>query len=257
MVVTIFVNPTQFGPAEDFARYPRTLEADLELAERAGAVAAFVPTADEIYPRGLEAAARDAAAFPLPPTATEPGLEDRVRPGHFGGVCLVVARLFELFRPSIAYFGEKDWQQLRVISQMVERCADGRGGEGVPSFPRLRIAACPIVREASGLAMSSRNRYLSQQDQSRARTLASALRDAQAGVAGASASDEPGRFAAIEALMRQRLSDAGFEVDYAVVRDALTLRPPDPGALPDSLRLLVAARVAGVRLIDNAPGAGS
>ena len=115
VTVTVFVNPTQFGPKEDFSKYPRTLQADLALAEKAGAAAVFVPDASLIYPDGLEAAARESAAWPLPPAATEPKLEDAARPGHFGGVCQVVARLFDLCKPAAAFFGEahKAWLKLR------------------------------------------------------------------------------------------------------------------------------------------------
>ncbi|MDA0214342.1 MAG: pantoate--beta-alanine ligase, partial [Planctomycetota bacterium] len=120
VLVTLFVNPTQFAPNEDFAKYPRTLDADLKIAEAAGASAVFVPSIEAIYPGGLANAASLAAQFSLPPIATAPRLEDAVRPTHFGGVCLVVSRLFDLCQPSLAYFGEKDFQQLRVITQMVE-----------------------------------------------------------------------------------------------------------------------------------------
>ncbi len=151
-VATIFVNPTQFAPHEDFSAYPRTEAHDLELARAAGAAAVFAPSAAVIYPDGAEAARARAAAWPLPPCATEPGLEDTCRPGHFGGVCQVVARLFDLTRPALAIFGEKDYQQLRVLTQMVERAAGRWGG--------LRVQPGPTVREPDGLAMSSRNRYM-------------------------------------------------------------------------------------------------
>jgi pantoate--beta-alanine ligase len=231
VVVTVFVNPTQFGPGEDYARYPRTLESDLKIAQEAGAAAVFVPDAAAIYPKGLEAARTEAAAWPLPPAATEPGLEDAARPGHFGGVCQVVARLFDLCRPSLACFGEKDFQQLRVIEQMVER-AGGRWGD-------LRIQRCPTVRERDGLAMSSRNRYLAEDRRDSALGVYRALQMAMSAQRPATA----------EAIMHDTLQDHGFEVDYAVVRDAASLRPVTGFETP--CRALIAARLPEVRLIDN------
>jgi len=249
VVATIFVNPTQFGPNEDFARYPRTLDADLALARDAGADAVFVPAAQDIYPRGLDAAQQDAAAWRLPPTATEPGLEDRCRPGHFGGVCLVVARLFALCRPRLAFFGEKDWQQLRVISEMVER-ERARSVEA-RRFDDLEIVPCATVRERDGLAMSSRNRYLGEQERRRATALWRAIGRARSLLAAAQGVS-PGEVADAEHAMRVELEGDGFEVDYAVVRDAMSLRPWLGNAPRSSLRLLVAARLGPVRLIDNA-----
>jgi len=230
-VATIFVNPTQFGPREDFSKYPRTLETDLQIADASGAVAVFVPDADTIYPGGLDAARREAAAWPLPPAATEPGLEDAARPGHFAGVCQVVARLFDLCRPAMAHFGEKDFQQLRVISEMNER-SEGRWGA-------LRIVPGPTVRESDGLAMSSRNRYLAPERRDTALGVYRALQMAMSAQRPSTA----------EALMRETLTDHGFEVDYAVVRDARTLRPVH--GLETPCRALIAARLPEVRLIDN------
>lgn len=227
VVVSIFVNPTQFAPNEDFTRYPRTLEADLELAGEAGATVAFVPRVEEMYPPG-----ETVMTPPLPPTATEPKLEDAFRPTHFAGVCQVVARLFDLVRPRAAVFGEKDYQQLRVITQMVER-AGGRWGE-------LRIVPHETVREQDGLAMSSRNRYLKVEERERALALSRALRGVSLGMGVAEA----------ESMMRAMLESAGLKVDYAVVRDEATLGPVEemrPGA-----RALIAARLGEVRLIDNA-----
>ncbi|NBX24711.1 MAG: pantoate--beta-alanine ligase [Planctomycetes bacterium] len=231
VVVTIFVNPTQFGPREDFSKYPRTLEADLRIAEAAGAAAVFVPPSDAIYPRGLDAARTEAAAWPLPPVATEPRLEDAARPGHFGGVCQVVARLFDLCRPCRACFGEKDFQQLRVIEQMVQHGGD-RWGD-------LRIERCPTVRERDGLAMSSRNRYLTEDRRDTALGVYRALQMAMSAQRPSTA----------ETLMRETLQDHGFEVDYAVVRDAASLRPVT--GLEAPCRALIAARLPEVRLIDN------
>jgi len=230
-VATIFVNPTQFGPREDFTRYPRTLEADLSLAQAAGAAAVFVPPAEAIYPSGLEAARAEAAAWPLPPAATQPRLEDAARPGHFGGVCQVVARLLDLCLPAEAHFGEKDFQQLRVITQMVEGGAERWGS--------LRIVPGRTVRERDGLAMSSRNRYLAPDRRDTALGVYRALQMAMSAQRPATA----------EALMRETLEQHGFEVDYAVVRDARTLLPVS--GLETPCRALIAARLPEVRLIDN------
>ena len=231
VVATVFVNPTQFGPAEDFARYPRTLDHDVALAERCGADAVFAPDAALVYPDGLDAARREADAWPLPAVAREPRLEDASRPGHFGGVCQVVARLFDLARPAVAVFGEKDWQQLRVIAAMADASADRWGA--------LRIEPGPTVREPDGLAMSSRNRYLRPEQRAQALGLVRALQMA------ASAQ----RPATAETLMRSTLEAHGLEVDYAVVRDAATLLPVHGFERPT--RGLIAARLDTVRLIDN------
>jgi pantoate--beta-alanine ligase len=230
-VATIFVNPTQFGPREDFSKYPRTLDEDLRIAQAAGAVAVFVPSAEAIYPDGLESARRAADAWPLPPAATRPRLEDAMRPGHFGGVCQVVARLFDLCRPAEAHFGEKDFQQLRVIMEMVDR-SEGR-------WDGLRVVPGPTVRERDGLAMSSRNRYLSSERRDTALGVYRALQMAMSAQRPATA----------ESLMRETLEQHGFEIDYAVVRDARTLMPVS--GLETPCRALIAARLPEVRLIDN------
>ena len=233
VVVSIFVNPTQFGPREDYARYPRTLDSDCALLEPLGAAAVFVPSAEAIYPRGLEAARDEAAAIALPEVATAPRLEDACRPTHFGGVALVVGRLFDLVRPAAAYFGEKDFQQLRLVQDMVE--ADrGRFGE-------LRIVPCPTIRERDGLAMSSRNRYLSADERTAAIALSRAMQVAHSAQ----------RVETAERLMRDTLESFGLEVEYAVVRDARTLLPVTGFERPT--RALIAARLGRTRLIDNSP----
>ncbi len=222
--VTIFVNPTQFNDPKDFERYPRTLEADLEICRRAGAAAVFAPTYPTVYPPGATI-----PVPPLPPVATEPRLEDAFRPGHFAGVCQVVLRLFSILRPRVAVFGEKDWQQLRVISAVVD-------GENLP----IEIIGHPTLREPDGLALSSRNRFLSSEE----RRLAAAIPEA---LCRACSADDPG---AAEAIMGEVLGEAGLVPEYAVVRDADTLatwRPGRPG------RALIAARAGATRLIDNAP----
>jgi len=221
-VVWIFVNPTQFNDPADYARYPKTLDADLSLCAEAGAGAVYVPSKDEIYPSGGEVRIPD-----LPGVATEPGLEDAKRPGHFAGVCQVVLRFFELVKPKVAVFGEKDWQQLQVVRAMTKR-----------EMPSVAIDAMPTVREADGLAMSSRNRFLTPEDRAKALAISKALRTG-------------GRESSIkwaEASMADVLREAGIEPEYAVVRDAETLQQRESGAQ----RALIAAKVGNVRLIDNA-----
>ncbi len=230
-VPTIFVNPTQFNDPADLARYPRTLDADLDLCRQAGVAAVFVPDTQTVYagwPNHRVSTPR------LPPVATEPGLEDGHRPGHFAGVCQVVLRLFELCLPAAAIFGEKDWQQLQVIRAMT---ADlGLGIEVVPGT---------TVREADGLAMSSRNRFLSPDARVRAGAIPLAVR---------AASGER-TVATGEARLRQMLGAAGISPDYATIRDAETLRSPT--GQTRGYRTLVAARVGEVRLIDNGPWPGT
>jgi len=231
VVVTVFVNPTQFAPHEDFARYPRTLPEDTAIAAAAGADCVFAPDAEAVYPHGQGHARAEADAWPLPPVATTPGLEDACRPGHFGGVCQVVARLFDLTRPAHAIFGEKDWQQWRVLDGMVERSAGRWGG--------LTLSSAPTVREDDGLAMSSRNRYLKPGQRDRALGLVRALQMAASAQHPATA----------ERLMRETLEAHDLQVEYAVVRDAATLAPVSGFERP--ARALIAARLDDVRLIDN------
>ena len=223
VVVSIFVNPTQFNDPKDLERYPRTLEADLEICKRAGADVVFTPTAEVIYPPGATI-----LTPPLPAAATVPGLEDARRPGHFAGVCQVVLRLFDLVRPRAAVFGEKDYQQLAVLRAMTREA-------------RLPITILPgaTIREPDGLAMSSRNRFLSPADRTKAAALSRALCEAGAEKSPSSA----------EVRLARVLQDAAVESEYAVVRDADTLGPVKTGK---PARALLAARVGSVRLIDNA-----
>ena len=232
VLVTIFVNPTQFGPNEDFARYPRTLDADLKIAEAAGASAVFIPTVESIYPGGLANAATLAAQFSLPAVATTPLLEDAIRPTHFGGVCLVVSRLFDLCKPSLAFFGEKDFQQLRVITQIVD--------ENLSRWNSLQIIPCATIREPDGLAMSSRNRYLDPSQRTAALGISRALQSA-ANCSSVTAGEKS---------MRETLDQHGLETQYAVIRSAKTLC----GAESDAkfARALIAAKLGAIRLIDNA-----
>jgi pantoate--beta-alanine ligase len=227
LVISIFVNPTQFGPGEDWQRYPRTQETDLEAASQAGVEVVFAPDVDTMYPP-----AGQVPVPALPRVATTPGLEDAHRQGHFAGVCQVVARLFDLVRPSVAVFGEKDYQQLLVITEMVRQEGE-RWGD-------LSIVGHPTVREADDLAMSSRNRYLSADQRDRALGLSRALQVAR------DVRDSP---ASAEQAMATVLAAHELKVDYAVVRDARTLEPID--ALDRPARALIAARLGDVRLIDN------
>ncbi len=221
VVVTVFVNPTQFNESADFERYPRTLDADTAIAERGGADAVYAPDVREVYPDGPAEWAGE-----LPRVATAPGLEDRHRPGHFAGVCQVVSRLFELAAPQAAVFGEKDWQQLQVVRAMA-------GAQH-----RVEVLSAPTVRDKDGLALSSRNRFLSDEERAEALAIPRALG------ALSPADNAP----VLERMLRRGLLGAAIEVEYAVVRDAETLEAPRRGR---PRRALVAARVGMVRLIDN------
>ncbi|MEU8021604.1 pantoate--beta-alanine ligase [Micromonospora haikouensis] len=225
VLVTIFVNPLQFGPNEDFDRYPRTLEADLEVCRRAGADVVFAPDRGEMYPDGEPLVRVD-------PGRLAADLEGLSRPGFFHGVLTVVLKLFHLTRPDLAFFGEKDYQQLTLVRRMA-RDFD------VP----VEVVGVPTVRERDGLALSSRNRYLSPAQREAALTLSAALR------AGAAAADrgEPG--GEVLAAVHRALGDGppGVEVDYVALTDA----DLEPGPPPGPARLLIAARVGTTRLIDN------
>ncbi len=232
VIVSIFVNPTQFGPGEDFDRYPRTMDADVELATEAGADVIYAPSAATVYPEGVG----HVASVPLPPVATDPGLEDAGRPHFFTGVCEVVGRLFDQVRPSMAIFGEKDWQQLQVIRAMV--ASD-------PRFKDIDVRPGPIVRDPDGVAMSSRNAYIPEDARPRARGLVTALEM----IRGTRDAGEA------ESTMRAVLESHSLDVEYAVIRDAETLHPP---ATPDRpCRAIITARLdfdgGTVRLLDNGP----
>lgn len=227
VVVSIFVNPMQFGPNEDFAQYPRTPVEDAELLTRLGADVLFVPDATDIYPQGYEQ-----STF-----IDIPGLTDILcgafRPGHFRGVATVVAKLFNLVAPDVAVFGEKDFQQLMVIRRMVSDLC----------MP-VEIVGAPTVREADGLAMSSRNRYLSASDRAAAPAIHRAL---TAAVERLKSGDRD--IEAIERAGGDALTAAGFKLDYFAVRDAANLKMPS-----DTTRefvVLTAARIGKARLIDN------
>ncbi|MCL3820283.1 pantoate--beta-alanine ligase [Aeromicrobium wangtongii] len=222
LVASIFVNPTQFAPGEDFEDYPRTFEADLQRCAEAGVDVVFAPAVETMYPSGLV----DTITVDPGPLGTI--LEGATRPTHFRGVLTVVSKLFGLVRPDVAVFGEKDYQQLTLISQMSRELALG-----------VEIVGCPTVREADGLAMSSRNRYLTNEQRSTAAVLSAGLR---AGVAAAA--DGPD---AVLAAAHAVIDPADVDLDYLVLTDP-ELGPAVAGA---EARLLVAARVGKPRLLDN------
>ena len=225
VVASVFVNPTQFGPGEDFERYPRTPDADAAGLEAAGCDLVWMPSLEQMYPFGAANAVR----------MRVPGITDVLdgahRPGHFDGVVTVVSRLFNQVQPDVAAFGRKDYQQLAVIRYFVRDLA----------FP-IELLPAQIVREADGLAMSSRNQYLSAQERVVApaihRTLLAMREAAQAGTPRAD----------VEARATAALEDAGFKVDYTVLRDS-QLAEPDDG--PGGRVALIAARLGATRLIDN------
>ncbi len=230
VVVSIFVNPTQFGPNEDLAAYPRQLAEDARLLEAEDVDLLWAPGVEEVYPEGFATA--------ISVAGLSEGLCGASRPGHFDGVATVVAKLFAQVRPDLAVFGEKDWQQLAVIRRMA-RDLD-------LTQPHVdHIIAVPTVREPDGLAMSSRNRYLSRADRSRAEVLPVTLRKATAAIAAGA------DVARVLSTAKAALLAGGFAtVDYLELADADTLEPL--GKLAGrTARLFVAARIGGTRLIDN------
>ncbi|WP_045764391.1 pantoate--beta-alanine ligase [Xanthomonas albilineans] len=225
VVSSVFVNPTQFGPNEDFTRYPRTPEADTSGLHQAGCDVLWLPTVESMYPLGVELALR------MHTPGVSEVLEGACRPGHFDGVCTVVARLFNQVQPDLAVFGKKDYQQLAVIRQMVADLA----------FP-IQIIGGAIVRDADGLAMSSRNQYLSAEERPRAahihRTLQAMREGHLAGLARAQ----------VEAAAAAQLQAVGFEVDYTVLRRPDLSEPQDQAGPRVAL---IAVRLGRTRLIDN------
>jgi len=226
VAVSLFVNPTQFGPGEDLSRYPRPVEKDVELCRREGADLVFAPAATEMYPEGFATTVRVA------------GLSEKMcgafRPGHFDGVCTVVAKLLAIIQPDAAYFGEKDAQQLAIVRRMAADL----------NLP-LEIRGCPLVREPDGLAMSSRNAYLSPEERQRALAISAALADARKAI-------ESGErdAAAVADMLRRRLQAAtGVELQYVAVVDPDTLA--DLMRIADKVIVAVAAKVGTTRLIDN------
>jgi len=221
VVVSIFVNPTQFAPHEDLAKYPRTLEADLTLCAAHSADAVFTPSVDEIYPPGDSTFVEE--------NALAHGLCGASRPGHFRGVCTVVAKLFQIIRPDAAIFGEKDYQQLAVIRRMTRDLFFG-----------IEIIGHPTVREDDGLALSSRNRYLSPDERRCARHFPSAL-------AAAARERRPAEIIAAATVLITR--DCGAAPEYVAVVNAGTLEPLE--ALDRPAVLAAAVKIGETRLIDN------
>jgi pantoate--beta-alanine ligase len=227
VIVSIFVNPLQFGPGEDLDRYPRTLDADLAMCAEEGARLVFAPSAAEMYPRGE------------PQVTVDPGpagrvLEGEFRPGFFGGVLTVVLKLFHLTRPDIAVFGEKDAQQLALVRRLA-------GDTDLD----IRIESVPTVRDADGLATSSRNRYLSASERPRALAISRALREGRARAA-------EGAPAVLAAVRKVLSAEPALAVDYVAVVDPRTFAEAQPGQAGPAL-IVTAARVGATRLIDNMP----
>lgn len=226
VVGTIFVNPTQFGPSEDYSKYPRTLDADLEMCQAAGADLVFTPPVSAMY--------TDSSQTIVRVTRLAEVLEGAHRPGHFDGVSTVVAKLFHITEPDRAYFGQKDFQQQLIIRQMVADLDQP-----------VEIISCPIIREADGLAMSSRNRYLSAAERARASQIFQALK-----LAERLAKDSTLRPPDIADQMAAHLKSAGgVDVQYAVITDLARLEPLADRS--DSAVALIAAKVGATRLIDN------
>lgn len=228
VAVSIFVNPTQFGPNEDFARYPRTLEADVERCAAAGARLVFAPPASAMYPPGDETR--------VTPGASAGPLCGEHRPGHFQGVATVVTKLLALTGPCLAAFGKKDYQQLRVIQRLV-----------TDLFLPVEILAVRTTREADGLAMSSRNRYLSDADRAKALAIPEGLSAAHRAFAAGER-----RAGALVALVRARVEPVATSIDYVEAADADSVRLFGGGdVVADRALLALAVRIGGTRLIDN------
>ena len=227
VIVSVFVNPLQFGPNEDFAAYPRTPEDDKNLLRALQVELLFAPEVEDIYPEGQQTSAR----------VHVPGLEDILcgafRPGHFMGVATVVTKLLNLVQPDVALFGEKDFQQLMVIRRAAtDLCMP------------VEIVGVPTTREPDGLAMSSRNRYLKPEQRAVAPKIFAALDQARVAIESGSTD-----YAALETAGAESLQQAGFRPDYFAIRDAHTLQSPDANS--KDLVVLTAARIGRARLIDN------
>ena len=227
VVVSVFVNPTQFGEGEDYDDYPRTLERDTRRLRKIGADVLFAPDVETVYPFGIEQAT----------IVSVPGLTEHFcgafRPGHFDGVTTVVARLFALVRPHAAVFGQKDFQQQLIVRRMVEDLSLS-----------IRIVTAPTVREKDGLAMSSRNAYLSDEERKIAPLLYHTLKHV-----GSELQNGRRNFADLEAEASAVLADGGFRPEYVAIRRALDLSEPDRDS--DELVVLAAAHLGKARLIDN------
>jgi len=230
-IVSIFVNPTQFAPGEDFEKYPRTLENDLALLEEVNEkenIIVFTPSADEMYPKNFHTYV-DVAGAALP-------LEGTFRPTHFRGVATVVLKLFNMTQADIAFFGQKDFQQVQVIRQFVRDL-------NVP----IEIQMCPIIREADGLAMSSRNRYLSPEARTRALCLSQSLEKAREMILH----DGCRSRSTVDAAIRAILAHPNHSADYVAIVDPETLWPAEDDEIQLPAAILLAVRVDDTRLIDN------
>ena len=226
VIVTIFVNPLQFGPQEDFKRYPRPFARDVRLAREAGARIVFAPTTDQLYPKEFQTTVAVGALAQR--------WEGASRPDHFTGVATVVTLLFQLTRPTVAYFGQKDFQQVRIIQQFVQDL----------QWP-MTVRVLPIVRESDGLAMSSRNVYLSAAEREQARALSQALEVAATRIRLGERKAEP----LIDAMRRLISEAASARIDYVTVVDAKTLKPC--WRLRGRVVILLSVWIGRTRLIDN------
>lgn len=246
VVVTLFVNPTQFAPGEDFNRYPRTLERDLDLLRAEGVSAVFVPEVAEMYPRDAQTcggrASSPAAATVVHVSGLTAGLCGPLRPGHFDGVATIVTKLLNALPADAAYFGEKDYQQLQVVRRLVRDL----------NMP-IDIVGCPTVREPDGLALSSRNAYLSPADRAQAVCLSAALFEARRRIAAG----ERGTATIVEGIRRRILAAGPAVIQYVEIVDPRTLHPVD--RIHGEVRIILAVLIGNCRLIDNvaatAPGA--
>ena len=226
VVVSVFVNPTQFNDKNDLLKYPRTLEADCELLEKEGAAYVFAPSVEEIYPEP------DTRQFSYAPLDTV--MEGKYRPGHFNGVCQVVSKLFMMVEPDVAYFGEKDFQQLAIIREMVKQM----------NFP-LQIVGCPIVREADGLALSSRNARLSDEQRKQALEISQTLFKSQE-YAASHTLEETQKF------VEEGIAAAeGLELEYFEIVDGMTLQKIASWEDTDYVVGCITVFCGEVRLIDN------
>lgn len=227
VIVSIFVNPIQFGPNEDFESYPRTLESDCEKLEALGVDAVFAPNGMEMYPKGQQ-------SVRVVPSAIQNELCGASREGHFNGVTTVVTKLFNIVQPDIACFGEKDYQQLHIIQEMVEEL----------NSP-VKIIPVPIMRESSGLALSSRNGYLTADEKERAIELSKCLQNVKHAIVDNKTTD----LRDIEAQAIHELNLLGWQVDYISIRDQETLSVADQTTT--KLVILAAAKLGKTRLLDN------
>lgn len=234
-IVSVFVNPLQFNDPKDYAAYPRTFAEDVRLLATAGCAMAFTGTLAQFFPHELDAAGKLNAAHQVPPGAAALGLEGAMRPGHFEGVAAIVDRLFETVLPDTAYFGAKDYQQAQVVLGLARR----RGGP--------RVVVCPTVREASGLALSSRNARLSVEDRQRAAQIYQALRAGQAAWDAGVRDADALRSSVLAVLQRT----PEFRVEYVALRDPSQWTAEEPHGAMQQAVCLVALWLSGVRLIDN------